>query len=302
MVGSRDLEPSTKSFGSIFYYNQFRAQTVWPASGTNLASKTAIITGGNAGLGFEAAQQLLDLSLSHIVLAVRSLDRGQQAAAKLREKHAGANIDVWELDMASYQSVQAFADRTRTLSRIDFVLLNAGVIKGQFTTAETGHEETLQVNYLSNVLLALLLLPILKEKGLRSDPPHLSFASAALSLAAKFPNKAARPLLPSFDVKKDYDPAAQYDSSKLLMHMFLWKLGDYVSANDVIVNLPDPAWCKGTALGRDFTGMVGIFLQIFALTGRSPRVGASCFVDALVNKGKESHGCFIMSWQVHPLV
>jgi len=49
----------------------------------------------------------------------------------------------------------------------------------------------------------------------------------------------------------------------------------------VIVNLADPAWVKGTQFTRDVKG-------------------ASCFADAVVNKGRESHGCFLMSWEVHP--
>lgn len=88
-----------------------------------------------------------------------------------------------------------------------------------------------------------------------------------------------------------------------MAHMFLWKLVDYVSANDVIVNLADPAWCKGTGLARDAKGGMKVGVKIFgALTGRTVKVGASCFVDAVVNKGKESHGCFLMSWRIHPYV
>ena len=108
-------------------------------------------------------------------------------------------------------------------------------------------------------------------------------------------------MLAAFDDPKMFDHQETYNSSKLLAHMFLWNLVDYVSADDVIVNLADPAWCKGTELTRDVTGGMKVGVKIFgALTGRSPVVGASCFVDAVVNKGKESHGCFIMRWQIHP--
>lgn len=85
--------------------------------------------------------------------------------------------------------------------------------------------------------------------------------------------------------------------------MFLWKLVDYVSADEIIINLADPAWCKGTGLTRDVTGIAKYGVKAFAsLTGRTKKVGASCFVDAVVNKGKESHGCFLMSWKIHPYV
>ncbi|KAF9871127.1 short-chain dehydrogenase reductase family [Colletotrichum karsti] len=302
MTGSKDLSPSTLSFGRVFFYNQFCAKPQWPNPGTNLSGKTAIITGANTGLGYEAGLQLLDLGLSHLILAVRSLERGNEAAAKLRKLHPKTTIDIWQLDMSSYDSIQDFVSKAeRHPARIDIVILNAGIMKMAFSkNSSTGHEETFQVNYLSTMLLAGLLLPILKAKRPNNaEPARLTIVSAALTLAATFPNKDANPLLPSFDDPK-YFSTETYNSSKLMAHMFLWKLVDHVSADDVIINLADPAWCKGTALGRDAPGLLKWGLWAFGATGRTPRVGASCFVDAVVNKGKESHGCFLMSWQVHP--
>ena len=94
MTGSRDLEPSTVPFSKVFFHNQFCAKPQWPAPGTTLSGKTAIVSGSNTGLGFEAARQLLDLGLSHLILAVRSLERGEAAAAKLRQGHGKAKISI----------------------------------------------------------------------------------------------------------------------------------------------------------------------------------------------------------------
>ncbi|KAF4632198.1 hypothetical protein G7Y89_g5923 [Cudoniella acicularis] len=223
MVGSKDLQPSTTPFfPNVFINNQFRAKPQWPAPNTNLAGQTAIITGGNTGLGYEAAVQLLGLKLSHLILAVRSPEKGEAAAANLRKSHPKASIEVWQLDMCSYDSILGFARRVeRRLSRIDIVLLNAGVGRLTFNKVKsTGHEEVLQVNYLSTVLLAILLLPILKTKGSPGrQPAHLTIVSAALTLAAKFPNRDTNPLLPSFDNPETFDPREHYNSSKLLAHI-----------------------------------------------------------------------------------
>jgi NAD(P)-dependent dehydrogenase (short-subunit alcohol dehydrogenase family) len=303
MVGSRDLPPSTVSFGTVFFQNQFRAKPQWPAPGTSLSGQTAIVTGSNTGLGYEASVQLLELGLSHIILGVRSLERGEAAAAKMRQLHPKAKIEAWELDMSSYPSVQAFARRCEILQHIDIVILNAGLTRMTFhTCATTGHEELLQVNYISTVLLAVLLLPVLRAKARSRRPPHLTIVSAALTLAAKFQYKDYVPLLPAFDDPQLFHREETYNSSKVLAHCFLWHLCDYVSGNDVIVNLADPAWVRGTDLTRDVEGCaMKLGVKAFgALTGRHPRVGASCFVDAVVNKGKESHGCFLMSWKIHP--
>ncbi|KAK0720988.1 hypothetical protein B0H67DRAFT_600314 [Lasiosphaeris hirsuta] len=305
MVGSKDLEPShAPFFPNVFLHNQFRAKPQWPAPGTSLAGKIAIITGGNSGLGYEAGLQLLDLSLSRLILAVRSIERGEAAAAKLRRLYPHSTIDVWELEMSSYASIQAFTKRVdEQLPRLDMAILNAGVMRFHFQrVTSTGHEEIIQVNYLSTMLLALLLLPILKAKRAGPSPARLTIISAALTLNAKFPERAATPLLASFDDPRTFDRQERYQTSKLLAHMFMWNLVDYVSADDVIVNLADPAWVKGTELVRDGTGPVvrAAFKVFGATTGRTPRLGASCYVDAVINKGKEAHGCFLMSWSIHP--
>jgi NAD(P)-dependent dehydrogenase (short-subunit alcohol dehydrogenase family) len=302
MVGSKDLQPVVNSHFHIFLNNQFRATPQLPAPGTTLSGKTAIVTGSNTGIGFEAALQLLDLKLSRLIMAVRNSAKGEAAASKLRQLHPKASIDVWPLDMCSYVSIQAFARLVESqLPRIDIVILNAGVKALTFNVVEsTGHEEVFQVDYLSTMLLTLLLLPILKAKGPLGEPAHLTIVNAALSIAAaKFPNRDANPLFPSFDNPKTFSQE-NYNSAKLLAHMFLWNLVDYVKADDVIINLSDPAWVKGTEILRDAKGVMRIGLKIFELTGRTPRVGASCLVDAVVSKGKESHGCFLMSWKIHP--
>ncbi|KAI1087247.1 NAD(P)-binding protein [Rostrohypoxylon terebratum] len=304
MVSSKELPPSiVPFFPNQFFKNQFRSKPQYPPPGTNLSEKVAIITGGNTGLGFEAATQLLSFKLGTLVLAVRSTAKGEAAAAKLRQKFPKSTINAWKLDMSSYDSIQEFVGRVNTqLPRLDMAILNAGVSKLEFGTVPgTGHEETVQINYLSTALLGILLLPALKSKSPPGTPGRLTIVSAALTLVAKFPNRDENPLLPSFDNPKYWDPNDQYCSSKLLMHLFLWKLVDYVSADDVIVNLADPGFVKGTELARDVSGGQRVGLSIFAsLTGRNKKHGASTYVDAVVNKGKDSHGGFIMSWQIHP--
>ncbi|KAI1428121.1 hypothetical protein F5Y12DRAFT_790694 [Xylaria sp. FL1777] len=305
MVGSKDLRPSTTPFfPNTFFTNQFRARPQWPSSNTNLSNQTAIVTGSNVGLGYEAAIQLLRLNVSHLILAVRSLEKGEAAAATMLKKYPKAKIDVWLLDMSSYESVQAFARKVdSSLTRIDIVILNAGLARLEYHKIErTGHEEVLQVNYLSTMFLAILLLPILKAKRLPGQPARLTIASAALTLNCKFPQKNASPLFPALDDPKNFDRQESYIVTKLLAQMFLWNLVDYVSADDVIVNLADPAFVRGTEFAREIgSGALKIFFSIFGLiAGRTPKVGASCYIDAVVNKGRESHGCFLMSWKIHP--
>lgn len=305
MVGSKDLEPSTVPFfPKVFWRNQFSASPQWPAKGTDLTGQTAIVTGSNVGLGYEAALQLLGLKLSHLILAVRSVEKGETAAAEMRKRYPKSTIEVWPLDLFEYESIQAFAKQAETkLQRLDIVILNAGRARFDFNKVEqTGHEESFQVNYLSTVFLLILLLPVLKAKKQAGRPAHVTIASAALTLDAKFAQRDADPLFPALDDPTNFDRGDSYRITKLLGQAFLWKLVDYVSADDVIVNLADPAFVRGTAFARDLEGTrAKHFFSVFGLiAGRTPKIGASCYIDAVVNKGKESHGCFLMSWKIHP--
>ncbi|PYI01172.1 short-chain dehydrogenase/reductase family protein [Aspergillus sclerotiicarbonarius CBS 121057] len=303
-MASKDLPPLTAPFfPNVFFNNQFCAKPVWPPATTNLSDQVAIITGGNAGLGFECASQLLSLHLSHLILAVRSLDKGEAAAAKLRALHPTATIEVWQLDMSSYDSIQAFAKRVENhLPRLDIAILNAGIMPMNFAAVPTtGHEETIQVNYLSTVLLTILLLPSLKAKSPPGVPGRLTIVNAALSLIPQLPSAKDTPFLKFYDNPDNFDSNGNYCMSKLLAHAFLYKLIDYVCADDVVVNLADPAYVKGTKLVRDAHGPAKAGLAVFgAVTGRTVKVGASTFVDAAVLKGKESHGCFLMNWKIQP--
>jgi NAD(P)-dependent dehydrogenase (short-subunit alcohol dehydrogenase family) len=308
MVASKDMAPLPKNFGKVFWNNQFRVKIELPTGGKfNLKGKVAIITGSNSGLGFESSRQLLTLGLSHLVLAVRSIEKGKAAASKLSLANPEATIDVWALDMESYDSIQAFVRKCDTeLSRIDYTILNAGIGPIAFSkTRSTGHETAIQVNHISTILLTILLLPVVKAKKQRDSPARLTVVNSLTAHLCKFPNRNQRPLLPSFDDTKitPWDPQERYGVSKLLCQLFLVKLADHVDSDDVIINMVDPGLTKGTALGRDAKGALWIASKtFFTVAGRPVGRGAATYVDALMGHGKESHGCFLMNNEVSPYV
>ncbi|OTA55493.1 putative short-chain dehydrogenase/reductase family protein [Hypoxylon sp. EC38] len=307
MASSKDLPPwDIPFFPNIFVKNQFCTKPQKPPETTDLTGKVAVITGANTGLGFEASKQMLSLNLSHLVIAVRSREKGEAAAAKLRNKHPGATIEVMLLDMSSYDSIQGFVHRIdNQLSRLDIAILNAGVMKLNYSTVpNTGHEEMIQINYLSTALLAILLLPILKSKSPAGGPGRLTIVNAALALTVPLPTtNGHKSLLAALDDPKGFVNYSdkQYNLSKVLGHMFAYKLIDYVSADDVIVNLVCPGFVKGTELSREVNILVKPIMATFAgIAARSLSDGASTYLDAALVKGKESHGSFIMSWKISP--
>jgi NAD(P)-dependent dehydrogenase (short-subunit alcohol dehydrogenase family) len=307
MVLSKDMQPILGGWGKQFYYNQFKVKIELPTPDKfpSLKGKVAIVTGSNVGLGYEAAKQLLTLGLSRLVVAVRSIERGNDAASKLQLANPKATIDVWLLDMESYESIQAFVRKCDTeLSRIDFTILNAGLSKLNFTkTRSTGHELSIQVNHISTALLAILLLPVLKAKSTRDNTARLTVVNSVTAHAHNFTNCNLRPLLASYDDPKitPWQPQDRYRASKLLNQLFLVELTEHVSSDDVIINMVEPGLTKGTGLSRDATGAIRIAAKLFfGLAGRPTEIGAATYTDALLGHGKETHGCFLMNTEIAP--
>lgn len=138
---------------------------VTPRSPTeSFAGKTVIVTGSNTGLGFEAARHIARLGCSKLILAVRTVSKGQAAKEDILASTGRKDdcIEVWELDLMKSDSVKAFAQRVQGLDRLDAMLENAGVMVRSFQLAE-GTEQTIKVNVISTFLLALLILPKLRE-------------------------------------------------------------------------------------------------------------------------------------------
>jgi NAD(P)-dependent dehydrogenase (short-subunit alcohol dehydrogenase family) len=308
----------TKSAGSIFLKSQFctKPQRLALTPSTSLAGKTALITGGSTGLGYHAAHHLLSLNLSRLILAVRTPAKGEKAAAELRAKYPSATVEVWELEMGDYESILAFARRVEgefsntaeadgaAKKRLDIAILNAGMISVQFALNEkTGHCEMVQVNYLGTFLLAMLLLPVLRDReGKKAG--RLTIVNSGGVYAAKLATRHKRPLLASFDnlEAQPFDAMEWYFNTKILGQLFTVRLLDYLPpAEEVVVNLVDPGFCKGSELHREGKGLLAAALAVGkTLTARTLEDGAWTYVDAAVVKGKESHGCFVMDWDIRP--
>lgn len=310
-LSSKDMAPLPSKFGPVFFQNQFRTKIDLPTKEkySNVHSQCAIVTGSNTGLGLEASRQLLALGLSHLVMGVRSLEKGNAEARKLRAVHPSAKIEVWELDMESYDSIQVFVRKCQTnLPRIDIAILNAGLGPMDFSIIPaTGHEKTIQVNHLSTVLLTVLLLPILKSKsqGHGHTPPRLTLINSVTAHLCKFPNRSIRPLLPSFDDTSitPWNPEERYAVSKLLCQLFIVKLAGSINPGDVIVNMVDPGLTKGTSLARHAKGVTAVAAKaFFAIAGRTVDRGAATYIDAVLGHGEESHGCFLMNCKIAPYV
>lgn len=120
--------------------------------------RVAVITGANTGLGYETAAALA-ARRARVVLAVRNVDKGKEAAHRIEQASPGADVTVQELDLTSLDSIRAAADELRGRHEtIDLLINNAGVMFTPKQTTKDGFELQFGTNHLGHFALTGLLL------------------------------------------------------------------------------------------------------------------------------------------------
>ena len=175
---------SSLSFVLGFLYSQLLVSRPYPKK--EFTGQTIIVTGSNTGLGLEAARHFSRLNAEKIILAVRTVEKGEAAKKSIEEStNRRGVIQVWPLDLTSYESVKQFSTRAEGLKRLDVLLENAGMMTKHFSMAEQD-ELTIMTNVVSTFLLGLLLLPKLRETGSRYNVlPRLVIVSSDLHFMAR---------------------------------------------------------------------------------------------------------------------
>src|SRR5215208_5952822 len=118
--------------------------------------RTYIITGANSGIGLAAARAL-GAAGARVVLAVRSVDKGNTAATTIP-----GDREVRRLDVADLSSIRAFADEWE--GDVDVLVNNAGVMAVPESRTADGFEMQIGTNHLGHFALTNLLLPQVRDR------------------------------------------------------------------------------------------------------------------------------------------
>ena len=132
----------------------------------DLSGRTAVVTGANSGLGLETTRELARKG-ARVVMACRNRDKAEAARADVLRDAPGATVDVEVLDLASLDSVRAFAERFGD-GRLDVLYCNAGVMAIPRSETDDGFETQFGVNVLGHfALVGRLLDALLATDGSR---------------------------------------------------------------------------------------------------------------------------------------
>jgi NAD(P)-dependent dehydrogenase (short-subunit alcohol dehydrogenase family) len=133
----------------------------------NLSGKRIVVTGGNSGIGFQAAREFANKGAS-VVLACRSIQKARVAASQTGAAHAKAAIEVSELDLANLESARNFARAFRAQHRDLHVLWQQRRCYGAAVPPNRGwFREQFGTNHLGFALTCLLLETLLRTDGAR---------------------------------------------------------------------------------------------------------------------------------------
>ncbi|KAK4676603.1 hypothetical protein QC764_401880 [Podospora pseudoanserina] len=127
-----------------------------------------LITGANSGIGLETIVTISKFSPNyHLLLAARSLDKGNAALAKIQAEHGAAllsPVSVVTLDVTSLPTIETTASYIEsTFGRLDVLIQNAGVIVYRPCSTLENLRETFETNTFGPKVLTDAMLPLLKK-------------------------------------------------------------------------------------------------------------------------------------------
>jgi retinol dehydrogenase-12 len=232
-----------------------------------------------------------------IILGCRNLEKGNEAKKIILKTSPKTSIGVWQIDQSIFESVLAFGERLKTLSRLDGFIANAGLETVTYEKSE-GYENSLIVNVISTTLVSILALPKLKETSkLGGSHTNLVIVGSMQHIFAPSEQLLNVPedknIFEALSDPKAPNMQKRYELTKLMVQQVEKELTFRLSKSgecQVVMNCVNPGW-YATELSRyyDKGRAVGV---IFSLIGRTAEAGSRTLVHA-VTAGKETHGQYL---------
>jgi len=226
--------------------------------------RVAVITGANTGLGYETAAALAAKG-AQVVLAVRNLDKGKDAASRIAQATPGAKVELQELDLTSLDSIHAAAEQLKTdHDAIDLLINNAGVMFTPKSTTKDGFELQFGTNHLGHFAFTGLLLDrVLAAPGSR--------VVTVSSVGHRFARQGIR--FDDLQSDRDYSRVGAYGQAKLANLLFTYELQRRLAGTQTIATAAHPGG-SNTELARNLPAALRGLTAVIAPLMQDPDMGA----------------------------
>ncbi len=236
--------------------------------------RTAVITGANTGLGYETAAALAAKG-AHVVLAVRNIDKGKEAARRLEQANPGASVAVQELDLTSLESIRNAADQLKSnYDAIDLLINNAGVMFTPKSTTKDGFELQFGTNHLGHFAFTGLLL----------DRVLAATGSRVVTVSSQGHRFVRGIRFDDLQWERSYSRVGAYGQSKLANLMFTYELQRRLTGTNTIAAAAHPGGSR-TELTRNLPPLVGAATRLVEPLFQDADMGALPTLRAATDPG-----------------
>ena len=245
-----------------------------PSPGT-IRGRTILITGASGGVGLSAARQFLGLG-AQLILGVRDRTKAGNIKSQLLDEFHQASITVFELDLASFESVNRFSKSVGECldgNGLDVAIMNAATASQEWEATVDGHEKLLQVNLLSTAFLSLLLVSFLRS-GPR--PGRLVVISSEAHAWSTYSPPEGKDIIVDLD-ENSSDFANRYNLTKMLITLWTEALSRSVDVENLEIVMSTPGFCA-SELFRESQGVLLRFIHF--TSARSVNYGGRTHLHA----------------------
>jgi NAD(P)-dependent dehydrogenase (short-subunit alcohol dehydrogenase family) len=237
--------------------------------------RVAVITGANTGLGYETAAALAAKG-AHVVLAVRNLDKGKDAAVLIHKRNPAAEVNLQELDLTSLDSIRAAAEQLRSdHDRIDLLINNAGVMYTPKSTTKDGFELQFGTNHLGHFAFTGLLLDRL-----------LPIAGSRVVTVSSIGHRIRADIhFDDLQWEHSYNRVAAYGQAKLANLMFTYELQRRLAPHGTTIAAATHPGGSNTELMRNLPPLVARVSAVIEPLFQDPAMGALPSLRAATDPG-----------------
>jgi retinol dehydrogenase 14 len=233
--------------------------------GGAMGEKVCLITGATSGIGKATAMELASMGAS-VVMVGRDRGRGEAALAEIKEGSANASVDLMMADLSSQEQIRRLAHEFKeAYPRLDVLINNAGLFRGERITTQDGQETTFAVNHLAYFLLTKLLLDVLKAS-----------APSRIVNVASGEQRNGTIDFDDLQGEKRYNGPKAYSQSKLATVLFTYELARRLEGTGVSANCLHPGGRMPvrTNFGSGVSGVIGLMVRALRPLMISPEKGA----------------------------